>query len=326
MCKRCSIIKNGSLEDLIAFDPSVLDTMKEGVDYISCAICGFRTRALQTHLCYHHHMKTTEYMEKYGKPIFCETELQRKSEQVKGEKNPGFQHGGKLSPFSEKNTSRTKEQIRASKEKAKKSIRESDKIQSKLVYWLNLCDGDEKKARKMLSERQRTFSLKKCIEKYGEEEGTRIWEERQKKWMRTLNSKSPEEMEVINRKKLSSGSISKDEQTLYEALLEQCPGLRQQVSISDSENLYRYDMCLGKRLIEYNGDYWHANKSRFSPDDILHFRKRAKVLRAKDIWDRDRKKMEFARNQGYEIMVVWEHQFKDDPESVISSCLEFLRG
>ena len=31
MCKRCSIIKNGSLEDLIAFDPSVLETMKEGL-------------------------------------------------------------------------------------------------------------------------------------------------------------------------------------------------------------------------------------------------------------------------------------------------------
>jgi hypothetical protein len=38
-----------------------------------------------------------------------------------------------------------------------------------------------------LKERQATFSLKKCISKYGEIEGLKIFEDRQKKWQKTLN-------------------------------------------------------------------------------------------------------------------------------------------
>ena len=41
---------------------------------------------------------------------------------------------------------------------------------------------NKKEAKEALSERQRTFTLDKCISKYGEVEGTRIFEERQCKW------------------------------------------------------------------------------------------------------------------------------------------------
>lgn len=51
------------------------------------------------------------------------------------------------------------------------------------------------------TERQKTFSLEKCIEKHGEMEGTKIWSDRQIKWQNTLNSKSDEEKSIINKKK-----------------------------------------------------------------------------------------------------------------------------
>ena len=54
-----------------------------------------------------------------------------------------------------------------------------------------------------LKERQTTFSLKKCIMKYGEIEGTKRWKERQIKWQNTLNSKSEEEIKRINMSKSS---------------------------------------------------------------------------------------------------------------------------
>ncbi len=45
------------------------------------------------------------------------------------------------------------------------------------------------------------FSLEICIKKYGKEKGTEIWKARQISWQKTLNSKSPEEIEEINKKK-----------------------------------------------------------------------------------------------------------------------------
>lgn len=54
---------------------------------------------------------------------------------------------------------------------------------------------------KARAERQHTFSLEKCQKKYGKQKGKEIWEARQQKWLNTLNSKSDEEINDINRKK-----------------------------------------------------------------------------------------------------------------------------
>lgn len=56
-------------------------------------------------------------------------------------------------------------------------------------------------ARKALSKRQNTFSLEKCQKKYGKQKGKEIWEARQQNWLNTLNSKSDEEINDINRRK-----------------------------------------------------------------------------------------------------------------------------
>lgn len=55
-------------------------------------------------------------------------------------------------------------------------------------------------AKESLSNRQRTFSKEKCIERYGED-GFKVWEERQNNWQNTLNSKSKSEKKEIDKKK-----------------------------------------------------------------------------------------------------------------------------
>lgn len=71
---------------------------------------------------------------------------------------------------------------------------------SQLKYWLDK-GYNEEEAEEKLRERQRTFSLDICIERYGEEKGKQVFEERQRKWQETLNSKSEEELADINRAK-----------------------------------------------------------------------------------------------------------------------------
>jgi hypothetical protein len=64
-----------------------------------------------------------------------------------------------------------------------------------------------------LSEHQATFTKVKCIKQYGEIEGIKIWQERQKKWQDTINSKSEEEKKAINEKKNYWNSKSEEDQT-----------------------------------------------------------------------------------------------------------------
>lgn len=68
----------------------------------------------------------------------------------------------------------------------------------------------EEDAKAALKERQATFTLEKCIKRHGLEEGTRIFNERQDKWQNTLNSKTQEEKDAINRSKGSGISNYKD--------------------------------------------------------------------------------------------------------------------
>lgn len=56
-----------------------------------------------------------------------------------------------------------------------------------ISYWINKGFSEEESVIKR-KERQSTFSLKKCIEKYGEIEGTKKWMNRQKKWRESLRS------------------------------------------------------------------------------------------------------------------------------------------
>ena len=74
----------------------------------------------------------------------------------------------------------------------------------------------EDEARIALKERQTTFSLEKCIEKYGKIEGTKRWKERQIKWQNTLNSKPEEEIKRINMSKSSGKNKSFNHNLDYE--------------------------------------------------------------------------------------------------------------
>lgn len=77
---------------------------------------------------------------------------------------------------------------------------------TQVKYWISK-GYSEVDAIKKVSEVQRRFSLDICIEKYGLDEGTKIWEQRQIKWQETLKSKPQEEIDRINQLK-STGRMS----------------------------------------------------------------------------------------------------------------------
>lgn len=77
-----------------------------------------------------------------------------------------------------------------------------------LQYWLGIGLSEEH-AKEELRKFQTKFSLSICIEKYGKEEGIEVWKDRQDRWQSTLNSKSDEEKEEINKKKSRGADSSR---------------------------------------------------------------------------------------------------------------------
>jgi hypothetical protein len=291
----------------------------EGYDYICCKECEFKSSELAVHIISKHKMTVDDYKIKHN---VSSVKSQKAIDRVKGKNNPAYQHGGRLSPFSEKFFKGT-DKIEETKIKAKTNKQILNKDTTKLEYWLEKTNGDTTEAQKLLSERQSTFSLEKCIERHGEEKGKEIWLNRQERWLKTLNNKSVEEKNRINRLKVGNGySISKAERELLQIFLSEKINMEHQFSIYDENNnkQYLYDFRYKNKIIEYHGDWWHCNPKKYNKD---YYHPRVK-LTAEDIWKKDNRKENYARNNNFELLIIWENDYKKDKQGTIETCLNFL--
>jgi|GEM_PF-3195095 len=89
-------------------------------------------------------------------------------------------------------------------------------------------------ANQKVSEVQSTFSLKKCIEKHGEIEGKKLWQDRQDRWLESISKKLP----LIREKQKANAHV----------------GFYSEKNIGDSETLLFYLLLLensGERVLKY---------------------------------------------------------------------------
>ena len=88
---------------------------------------------------------------------------------------------------------------------------------------------------------------------------------------------------------------------------------------------FRPDYVLRKHIIEFNGDFWHANPKIYNENDQLA-RFGHEYDTAKNIWKRDKERIERFKHCGFQVLVVWESDYASDPEHVIEKCVNFLRS
>lgn len=94
-----------------------------------------------------------------------------------------------------------KRQAKGGEVRANLPVEEKRKLTPRCIeFWLSK-GYTEAEAKDKLSEHQATFTKEKCIAQYGEERGLEVWLNRQKKWQDTLNTKTEEEKQDINKKK-----------------------------------------------------------------------------------------------------------------------------
>ena len=207
----------------------------------------------------------------------------------------------------------------------------ASKYPTKVDYYIER-GFSEKEAKEKISKIQNRFSLKICIEKYGKEEGQKIFSDRQNKWLDTLNSKTEEEKIEINRKKLFNNSgYSKVSQELFWRIYDSFQNndirfeeLNSEIIRYDKSNKkhYKYDYVdfTNKKCIEFNGDYWHCNPTKYN-EDFIH---PIMNIKAKQIWEKDIKKNKWMEERGYQILIIWESEYKKNPQQILEKCIRFI--
>ena len=90
-----------------------------------------------------------------------------------------------------------------------------------------------------------------------------------------------------------------------------------------SNNFYDLTHARTKKIIEFNGDYWHANPLKYSANESFSMKGGRS---AQQIWEADQKKIALAEENGYQVKVVWESEYKKDPDKVVKECAEWLKN
>jgi len=191
-----------------------------------------------------------------------------------------------------------------------------------LIKWNEYCDRQKY-----------TKSKDYLVDKYGKVEGTKKYLEINKKKSDPHNPKSLAEklgisiddaVEII----CSRGNYK------YTSLLEQefIKMVENEVGPLDHSSLKNpfgkwchkldryvvYDIKHQDCIVEFNGDYWHANPKFYSESDKI----RGSVV--KDIWIGEEHKINLAKQLGYRVLVVWENEFLDNKIEVIKKVKKWI--
>jgi len=178
---------------------------------------------------------------------------------------------------------------------------------------------------------KRRNTLQGHIDRYGEE-GKKLFDDRQEKWLNTLNSKSPEEIERINRVKVcnipKSNGFSRMSQNLFWILYNEVymdfndiqfatldNNKELDVSGFNSEKFIRLtdrnvfaDFFIGdtNKIIEFDGDYWHG--------EVRGNKKR------------DEERTLMLEQCGYHVLHIKERDYNNNCDTTIKICLDFIYG
>lgn len=293
----------------------------EGIDFVTCPICELRTRQFTPDHAKMHGYQTIQEFAQANQ--IAQITCAEKKKLGMGENNPAFNHGGRLSPWSKSfihGYDSTIHQKRIEEHKTLLKVHPG-KFKTNIAYWLKETDNNQEEAERLLRKFQ-TRDLSWFVNKYGEDEGPIRYQAKTEKWLKTLSSKSESEILRINKLKAAGiGKKSKKEKELFFILMNFGLMIEHQFVIQRQNNQwYYYDIRLNNKIIEFNGDYWHCNPKMY---EASYYNKRVKKS-AKEIWEKDKEKLQFAKDQGFDVLVIWEYKYNTDKEQVIQECIDFL--
>jgi G:T-mismatch repair DNA endonuclease (very short patch repair protein) len=70
---------------------------------------------------------------------------------------------------------------------------------------------------------------------------------------------------------------------------------------------------------------FHGNPKKYRDVDYPHpFRKN---ITAQQIWDKDKRKIEIATREGFEVLVIWDSEYRwGNKKEIVNKCIKFLKN
>jgi len=159
-----------------------------------------------------------------------------------------------------------------------------------------------------------TNSIQYYIDRYGEEEGTEKWTSINYKRSNSYNRKGVSLVsvsffnELINY--ITNSSITFLINECYYGDNEICIIVKNSICIPD----FYYNNC----IIEFYGDYWHANPNIFDSKDMI------KGVYAEDIWLKDKNRIAKLEQSNYRVLIIWENEVNSNKQEMLEKCVNFL--
>jgi hypothetical protein len=277
---------------------------KNDPDYVKCEVCGLYSTDLSNHVPRMHCPKK-DYLSIFPKAkMMGEGLLKYKSEKVKGNKNPAYQHGGRLSPFSDKFIGKTtKEEVIAKANKTRKA-NPHKQTTNREFYLHNQTNANYDLSDYLLHERQAVGRKENFIKRYGEEEGVKRWKERQEKWLKSM----PKTLFSMASQKLFWALVDEiGTEGVYFAQLANgvadFSGKNHELTVRHDKGWCKPDFIVGKKIIEFDGDYWHSGHAAKQRD----YDKETELL-----------------NSGYKVLRIKEKDYYKNNQTTITKCLNYL--
>lgn len=201
----------------------------------------------------------------------------------------------------------------------------ASKYPTKKEYYLERGFTEEEAIEK-ISKIQSRFSLEKCIEKFGIKQGHLIFQDRQIKWQTSLKENGN-----------IKGGYSKVSQVLFRDIIESCYEKRElknvffwtkngEFSLRGGKSIFLYDFAdlSRKKIIEYNGDQYHANPAIYERNDTPHPYHKTHNWTSEKIWFRDKLKTDIAKSSGFDVLIIWDSEYRKNPQQILEKCIKFI--
>lgn len=211
-----------------------------------------------------------------------------------------------------------------------------------LKYWTEL-GLTEEEAKEQLRRIQDKRSLKYFIRKYGEDEGTKKFNETTEKWLTTLNNKSEEEkLDILLRKTKRSKRYSNASIQLFDKVFQELKDIygieftkiyykEKEYYIYDYDNkrIYYYDLMIKdiNLIIEFNGICFHPNKDSLSLKEWNAWINPITKQNADYHYEYDIRKKTLAEINGFNYLIIWENEtFDNNKNKIINKILSLYEN
>ena len=208
-------------------------------------------------------------------------------------------------------------------------------------YYMKRLGCSYEEAMKYVSETQkkRTYTLENCINKFGEEEGIKRFNDRQERWQNTLKSRDDYD-EIVARK--STGLYSPISQELFDKIIERMeeiyPGFADEthvyyatrnkefyISIPKSSGvLYDFVITKLKYNLEFNGEHVHPTPEIDASTSLQEKWSTPYGDTYETCHNKDILKKQLIENRGYTQDIIWYKEYCQDKNACVERIVSKL--